>query len=273
VGDWPVSWGSHQKITALVDIANSNLISITKAGAIHTKGAWTELTASLVQEANGLIVNFRTYKRGSFDLAIGGAGSEIIVAANMLTGLGGLAAGTGYPWYSIPITIPAGTRLSGRVQLADLAASALMAVYALTGGFNLDPVLSNCATYGFVAASTKGTDIDPGATIHTKGAWVEFAASLTHPVKAVIVAFDHADATSNAYTTWLVDVGLGAAGSEQVLIPNIAIAYDTPRIIQALCTPVIRASIPAGSRVSLRAQCLINTVTTRVFDAVLYCFY
>jgi hypothetical protein len=273
VGDWPVSWGSEQRITAVVNTGGSGGITIPKGAAINTKGAWQELISALPQRAEGLIVGLYAYRTSSFDLAIGLAGSEIIIAADMLIGVGGNTAVTGHPLYRIPINIPAGTRLSARMQSIDVTYAGAMDIHALGGGFNLDPVLSKCATYGFISGSTKGTDIDPGATANAKGAWVEFIGSLIHPVKALIVAFNHADTTSTSSTRWLVDIGGGAAGSEKVVIPDIHAAYDYPWAMKTPYTPVIRSAIPAGSRVSLRVQCNINTATKRVLDAVLYCFY
>jgi hypothetical protein len=275
VGNWPVWGGQQQKIAALVDSAGSGGISITKAAAINTKGPWVELTASAPLDAGGLLIHGNNFRAGCWDLSIGAAGDEAnkIIVNDLFNGMGGNSQQSGGTSVMLPLAVKAGSRLSARMQCVQLTYSSGLAVYLLAGAFQSNPPFNRCVTYGFDSSNTKGTDIDPGATINTKGAWTEFVASLTHPVKAILLCTNHTDATNVGYTTYLIDIGVGAAGSEKVVVPDIWAVYDYYWGIKIPYTRLIACNIAAGSRVSLRAQCSINTATKRVLDAVLYCFY
>lgn len=100
------------------------------------------------------------------------------------------------------------------------------------------------------------------ATPHTKGAWTQLFAST--PFDAFWVSVEFADlAAAATITSMLVDIGLGPAGSEQVLIPNLlagAAAWNRYMGKVALL-PVY---VPAGSRVCARAQAAIGSDTAYV---------
>lgn len=106
-------------------------------------------------------------------------------------------------------------------------------------------------------ASPWGTSMTPA--VGSKGAWAQAIASLTDDAYGLIVCINN-NAASGASRNSVVDIGIGSAGNEIVLIPDIiggnAASYITPGGGMWYFFPV---RIPAGTRVAVRAQ---GTVTT-----------
>lgn len=90
------------------------------------------------------------------------------------------------------------------------------------------------------------------ATPHTKGAWSELIASTAEDSYGVWV-FLQGLAISATDTSCLVDIGLGAAASEVVVIPNIdaGTADFANRGAKYFFFPIF---IPSGQRIAARAQ-------------------
>lgn len=105
--------------------------------------------------------------------------------------------------------------------------------------------------------------VTASATIHTKGSWVELVAATDGPGQLVVVqAFG--TATSAAATSMLLDIGIGAAGSEVVLIPDLGVGYTTG----SAATPGRKwhfpVFVPSGVRLAARCQALIASDTVDV---------
>lgn len=87
-----------------------------------------------------------------------------------------------------------------------------------------------------------------GTTAHTKGAWVQVHSST--PSASSLLYFGSAQiGVSSTDTSTLVDIGVGAAGSETVIVPNLAIGGW-----QQGANVLIPVAIPSGSRVAVRLQ-------------------
>jgi hypothetical protein len=101
-------------------------------------------------------------------------------------------------------------------------------------------------------ANSRGTGITPNATAHTKGSWTELisAAQNLHGAAWVMVTFGE---TTVAAATYFVDIGIGAAASEQVIIPNLYQQYAAT-IQPGTKSYLLPLSIPAGVRVAARCQ-------------------
>ena len=106
-----------------------------------------------------------------------------------------------------------------------------------------------------------GFNVTASATIHTKGAWTQLVASTASTSALAILTFGNVGAVATDTST-LVDIGIGGAGSETVIIPDIACGGHSV----GPCTWVpIR--IPAGSRVAARCQSLVSSksITVRMY--------
>lgn len=103
-----------------------------------------------------------------------------------------------------------------------------------------------------VGTTYPAVGISVGATAHTKGAWAQAFASLSSAVGALRlrISASYGITTGNGY---LMDIGVGAAGSEVVVASNIAVGGATNQTNAGVLID-LPIAIPAGSRVALRAQ-------------------
>lgn len=118
--------------------------------------------------------------------------------------------------------------------------------------------------------SPMGITVTGSATIHTKGAWTELIASTSFEALFVRVNISSTSAATTATET-LVDIGIGAAAAEQVIIPDLLGGY-----VGAIGTAVTAAPriyefplrIPAGSRIAARLQSLVASKTARLMISI-----
>ena len=107
-------------------------------------------------------------------------------------------------------------------------------------GNNRAVVIGNLATYG--------TTMTASASTNTKGAWAELSAAAPFEVYGIYLSMHPSSADVNAH---LVDIGVGAAGSEVVLVSNIAEQQVAVYVGNPMLIPV---RIAAGQRISMRTQ-------------------
>ncbi len=109
------------------------------------------------------------------------------------------------------------------------------------------------------STSTFGTRATGSATVNTKGAWSQVTASLPHDAYGFWLTMA-GTATSATSTDMLLDIGIGAGGSEVVLVPNLLAGWlGSPT--QGPRTLFIPIFIPKGTRVAIRNQGVIASDT------------
>lgn len=121
------------------------------------------------------------------------------------------------------------------------------------------------STLGF--NQTGGTDtstslpatVTSSGTAHTKGAWTELIASSEFNATGLWLRVHNVRAGSGLSSPGLIDIGVGAAASEQVIIENLFNNYDVGPISYWL--PLV---IPYASRISVRWQTLALSATITV---------
>lgn len=118
----------------------------------------------------------------------------------------------------------------------------------MAGGFSLLGGVCNPQSLGAITTTSLGTTITPGAT-NTKGSWVQLSAATTYD--CVLVDVEITTISSGGLYTMSVDIGIGAGGSERVLIPDIVIPSrsSSQTTISRVLVPL---SIPAGTRIAAR---------------------
>ncbi len=97
------------------------------------------------------------------------------------------------------------------------------------------------------ATTTQATVTAPGSA-NAKGAWLELIASTANEAQGFFLT---TTLTTTASRQVLVDIGLGAASSEVVLLSNHAMSLGA--MAHSICS-YIPLQIPAGSRVAVRYQ-------------------
>lgn len=108
--------------------------------------------------------------------------------------------------------------------------------------------------------------ITAGSAAHTKGAWIEVMASLPRDAYGIAVCGGITGA-NGANRAALMDIGIGSAGSENVIFPNLQVGC----VIAAQSRrPVIPLFLPRGSRVAVRVQSATASATGPVYIQFLY---
>ncbi len=110
-----------------------------------------------------------------------------------------------------------------------------------------------------------GITLTADSTSHTKGAWVEIDASTAFDVTFLRIGGDNNN-TNNTDTGQLLDIGVGTAGNEKVLIANIPCGYSALAEDTHAGFPIF---IPKGTRISGRIQA---TITVDVAEIGLWLF-
>lgn len=109
------------------------------------------------------------------------------------------------------------------------------------------------------STSTFGTRATASASTNTKGSWSQVTASLPHDAYGFWLTMA-GTATSATSTDGLLDIGIGAADSEVVLVPDLLAGWlGTPT--QGPRTLFIPIFIPKGTRVAIRNQGVIAADT------------
>lgn len=98
------------------------------------------------------------------------------------------------------------------------------------------------------------------ATPHTKGTWTEAIASTSADVYGLELNLDNTFVSATD-TASLLDVGVGASGSETVVVPNVQTGFAN----RAAATWTFPIFIRAGSRIAIRSQSVVASKTTTVY--------
>lgn len=235
----------------------SSYTSATSPSTANTKtSTWTQVVASTSEDANavmfGMAGNIGGADYGSlFDLAVGASGAETVVAQNIA--LFNIAF-TNFLLATIPVRIPAGSRVSWKGQCAQASKNLFPTVTLLNVGDYLSTPTS-VDTYGVDTSISRAT-----ALTGTSGVtWTEIAASTSRPYQAIVVVpsnYSSVGVNANVQLT----VGVGPSGEER------AIGYcdfnqnsaGTLQFVTSLNLPIIGTPVPAGSRLSIRHNMAAN---------------
>lgn len=247
--------------------ATSKPVTLTAAGTNNTKGAYAELITATDFDANWLTVHIGfTNASGRYlvDIATGGSGSESVLIPNLhyanRIGLPGVG-------FQFPIFIPVGTRISARCQCSTLSQTIDCWVSIGKTPIPITATPTSALNYGAATADSGLTSVDPGGTANTEGSYVQLTASTTNPISWLMLLVGGDTATRGATNMqWLFDIATGAAASEVNLISDIAIMEDGSSDSIGPTGMIFPVQIAAGTRLSARCQCSVNTATERLVD-------
>lgn len=259
----------------MVSYATVGAVTASSAGTsmttttLNVKGGWAEITSSSPITAHELTVFLFHHNVGAgqwtalVDIGTGGAGSEVVLVSNLL-----FSGAHRCVWnYVLPITIASGTRIAMRAQVFN-ASQTVKALIILT---NNVAQYSSVATYGADISDSGGTEVSSGTTANTKGAYSQLTASTSARHRQLIVAIGNQGRGTRNEIGFQLDIATGAAGQEQVLIPDLRLFSDSAqdRLFPEWFGP-IPCDIPAGTRLSARAQGNTLLDGHNKFDVVVY---
>lgn len=133
-----------------------------------------------------------------------------------------------------------------------------MADWALAGG-------SGTETAGVTAATSVGVAVTAAATANTKGAWAELTPATGRDAVGLLINIGRGHTAS---ADFLVDIGVGASGSEAVTVPNLK--GDNGSNLLGPGTVYVPIGVPAGTRLSARCQCTSASGVSRVQVVAVY---
>lgn len=276
---WPIPNRPTLKVgtTRLPASTALGFVTVTGDAATHTKGAWTELIAATTGPGSLVMVHVASTATASaatsvlIDIGIGAAASEIVLIPDIGCGYTtGTTLSPGRHW-TFPVYVPSGARLSARLQSLVASKTALVAIDVFGG----EPVEGSTAyatvdAYGVSAANSRGAILTSGAA-NTKGSWAVVAASTTFPIRALAIAVQGGGSASLFARSHLIDIGVGAAASEVVVVNDLWYADNSSEFIYDMepANLVFRDTpIPAGTRLVARQAC--SSATDATCDIIVY---
>ena len=270
MADFPLIEGHRLETAGFPALSNMTGTYCTD-GAANVKGAWEEYIASTTFNATQLIF-VQTYygTTASFllDVGIGSAGSEVVLIPDIHVSA---VYGRNSWVYIFPVTVPAGSRLAVRGQDSVGSDNPYSYLILSAQGFAPSQPLGRVTAYGINTATSRGTQIDPGGSSYTKGAWVQIDAAIANPIKIMTIGIGSIANATMTTARWRVDIGIGPNGSEIVVIPDLFLcANTTTDIIVPSTFPPLAVDIPSGVRLVARAACSITDATDRKFDVAIY---
>lgn len=236
-----MDWPHLRNSLCAQDVSDVNpyLVTLT-AGSSNVKGDWVEVAAALAHSVSGIIIE---YKPGAanyalIDIGIGAAAAEVVVIPN-ISGMAG-QSDTASSALFFPLSIPAGTRVACRYQNLTGAATIGVKLHFITASLAGIQGVQRWADWGTVQSS--GKTVVAGGTAHTKGSYVQLVAATEFTTSWLMLMFRWLDTNRN----FAIDIAVGAAASEQIIIPNF---YS---FVGNAFNLLIPFTIPAGSRIAAR---------------------
>ena len=260
------------------DIRSSvGLVAITPHATAHTKGSWATQDGSTPDRVDGLYItpvffgDNSTRRTVLVDVGVGSGPtvliSNLMVCPSHVTNNAREVAQHAY----FPVSFPPSELFKMRAQ-SSMASHPDVYAYVMPMKSGLPCVGSVVDTYGADTANSRGTTLTASGTDNTYGSWVQLTAS-SERVKAIVLAFGHGQADWSTFTNqWaIVDIGIGAAGSETEILTlaDLGASSGTQILAQQWYGPYF-LDIPAGTRISARVRKQYTSASQRTIDVILY---
>lgn len=231
------------------------------AGALNTPGAWVQIIASTAIDTQwahaSIFPTQNSSTRVAFDIGVGAAASEVAIVNKLLstsnTGRNGLGD------FEFPFVVPAGSRISARSSNSASTDTSWINLRLFDTAFQGAEAAGGVDAIGFTAASTKGTTLTAGAA-GVKGVYAQIIASTARDYAGFFFVMDSSSIATADFG--LVDIAVGAGGSEVIFIPNVGICVITATLTIPLSSKIFWRPIPSGSRLAARVAFQNNVSPT-----------
>jgi hypothetical protein len=253
MANWYLSDSGKQTVGGQ-NLATSLWTTVTASATTNAVGSWIQLfTATsfpvdilrLFLGQTGLATS-ASNTQTLVDIGIGASGSEVAIVNSVTIG-GNLP----FASLQIPIAIEANTRISVRTRSAVASKACTMGMFIYGGGTGLESGYK-ATTYGAVTASSRGTVLTAPTATNTEAAWTQITASTTAFMRWLVVGLGMPNTTLVTASDGLLDIGVGAAGSEVAAITDIPYRTTATEDINTAYPLTFPVTIPSGSRLVAR---------------------
>lgn len=241
-------------VTSASSIRSS--VTATANAAANTVGAYTEIVSALAQDISGIFVQVTTATNVAttdsstlINIAIGGAGAEVVIIPNLGVGYKITTNTTGM---FIPVSIPLGTRVAFNAQSAIGGKTVGCRFTFITSRRKIRAVPTQIDTYGANTATSEGIAVTNPAGTNAKGAWTEITSGTTRPLQGLFISVQGAQSTAISSGNVLIDVAIGSAGNEIIISPDMYALTNASEAVDLILPSTIIRHIPAGTRISAR---------------------
>lgn len=245
-------------------IAGTSLMtSVAASITANALGNWTQLHAAAPFPVSNLDLMMgkanwgasSTNTQALLDIGFGINPNEAPIVQNVAFG-GAMA----FASWTFPIYIPVGSRIVMRIRSAVGSKSNTFAVSLSGGGTGMEAAHA-AVTYGAVTATSIGTVLTTATLANTKSAWTTITAATTSPARWILVGLGMPNTTLPTVSDGLLDIGMGAAAAESVIVPDNPFTIVTGNLINGALPLMFPVSIPAGIRLAARYQSTSTAAT------------
>lgn len=235
--------------------------TLTSGGSSNTYGSYVELASAISEDAGFMLIEVTNAIAQSatstgtvLDIATGAAASEVVVIQALNCGfMDRNATELAYPrGWMIPIFIPRGSRIAARIKSTVVSKVITVRCHYFAP---FEGIIPSKSLIGMgISGLSGGTAITAPGAINTEGAWTEIISATAEPFAGLVMGFGGVNDTTQSNARMLVDIGMGASGSEIEIIRNVAVFTTTTEQVTAVSPLVHPAIIPAGTRLAARYQ-------------------
>lgn len=271
---WPIPQWPTRHVYNPRASGGPGFVGITSGNPANTKGSYVTLVNGTTTTAGSWVyLNGSTNASGLdtsavLDIAIGGAGSETIVAPDLLFGFRPVRG------LLLPLHVPAGATVRARLACAVASLTATTWSMDVYGG-EPDSGLSTpgrITGYGVTPASCAGTTITPSATTNTKGSYAQLTATTTSPIHALLVMVQGSSASISGNVQYNIDVAVGGSGSETPVIRDHLVEVNASEQAIPYAPEFVPLSLSIPSGVRLAARCSANSSSSAAIEVAVYGF-
>lgn len=250
-----------------VNTTNSTGTTVTASATANSFGSWASLgqTAFAWNWLNLMVAQTAASDK-VIEIGVSSDNSTWYAIASGIR-LAGLKSADIIQSIALPLRVGSGMYVAVRIKASTGSHVLNVSVCGSSVGMKGGTGYSRAIQLYSEGATSRGVAIDPGGTANTKSAWTQLTASTSASVDSVYVMVgQNADVTRTATATALLDIGVGAASSEFAMVPNLFMRWTTALDGPQFNIGPIPCAIPAGSRVTARAQCTDITAGDRTLD-------
>lgn len=251
-------------------------VTITASASANTKGSYTTVIATTACEGKGLLLDLQAGNIDDklIDIAIGAAGSETIIIADIFQGAR-VGQFQGNISLYFPVRVPAGVRLSARCQCSNASRTTFVGVTLFKGDerqSGILPLAGKIVTLAAVAGSSRGTTITPSSSANTWLAWTQLAATADADIYALMVAIGNAGTTSKTAAMYRFALGIGAAAGESTILEWVGGVVGSTYRCSGYELGFVPCKVGSSQRLAHRVMLdtAIATAANRRYDITVY---